>query len=109
MGEVNSFFSSSSYAGQKAPLPFKSLKKPAWYRVRTLSNISNEDFLQEQLTVNIIISHIIPENFIEIPHTEAVVRRCSVKKVFLEISQKFTEKHLCQRIFLIKVVGLRIF
>ena len=32
--------------------------------------------------------------------SEGVVRRCSVKKVFLEISQKFTVKHLCQSLFL---------
>ena len=30
-------------------------------------------------------------------------RRCSVKKVFLEISFKFTGKHLCQSLFLIKL------
>ena len=33
MGEANSFYSSFFHAGQKAPLPFKSLKKPTWYRV----------------------------------------------------------------------------
>ena len=27
---------------------------------------------------------------------EAVVQRCSMKKMFLEISQNFTAKHLCQ-------------
>ena len=37
---------------------------------------------------------------------EAVVRGCCVKKVLLEIS-KFTEKHLCQRLFFNKVPGLR--
>ena len=31
--------------------------------------------------------------------SEAVARRCSVKKVFLEISQKFTGKYLCQSLF----------
>ena len=36
------------------------------------------------------------------PYSEAVVRRCSIKKVFLEVSQKFTGKHLCQRLFLMK-------
>ena len=29
---------------------------------------------------------------------EAVSRRCSVKKMILKISQKFTGKHLCQRL-----------
>ena len=30
---------------------------------------------------------------------EAVPRRCSVKKVFLQIFAKFTGKHLCQSLF----------
>ena len=34
---------------------------------------------------------------------EAVVKRCSVKKVFLEILQKFTGKDLCQCLFLVKL------
>ena len=38
---------------------------------------------------------------------QAVVQRCSVKKVFLEISQNFTGKHLCQNIFFNEVAGLR--
>ena len=33
------------------------------------------------------------------PLTEVVFRRCSVKKVFLKISSKFTGKHLCQSLF----------
>ena len=36
--------------------------------------------------------------------TEAVVRRCCVKKVFLETSQ-FTRRHLCQSLFFNKVPG----
>ena len=32
-------------------------------------------------------------------HSEAVVWRCSVKKVFLEIFLKFTGEHLYQRLF----------
>ena len=34
LGEVNSFCSSFSDAGQKVPLPFKSLKKSAYYIVK---------------------------------------------------------------------------
>ena len=36
-------------------------------------------------------------------YSDTVVRRCSVKKVFLKISQKFTGKPLCWRFFLIKL------
>ena len=35
--------------------------------------------------------------------TEAFLRRCSVKKLFLKISQNFAGKHLCQSLFLNKV------
>ena len=38
--------------------------------------------------------------------TEAVVRRCSVKKGALRNFAKFTRKHLCQRFFFNKVAGL---
>ena len=34
---------------------------------------------------------------------EAVVKKCSVKKVFLEILQKLTGKGLCQSLFLVKL------
>ena len=37
---------------------------------------------------------------------EAVVRRCSVEKVFLEISQNAKGKHLCQGLVFNKVAGL---
>ena len=36
--------------------------------------------------------------------TEAVARMCS-EKMFLKISQKFTGKHLCQRLFFSIVAG----
>ena len=39
---------------------------------------------------------------------EAVAQTCSVKKVFLEISPKFTGKHLCQSLYFNKVAGLRL-
>ena len=36
--EVNSFYSSFSDTGQKAPLPFKSSEKPASYSVKSFDN-----------------------------------------------------------------------
>ena len=39
--------------------------------------------------------------------TEAVIRRCSVKKGVLRNFAKFTGKHLCQSLFFNKVAGLR--
>ena len=38
--------------------------------------------------------------------TEAVIRRCSVKKGVLRNFEKFTGKHLCQNLFFNKVAGL---
>ena len=38
--------------------------------------------------------------------SEVVAQMCSVKRVFLKISQKFTEKHLCWRLFFNKVACL---
>ena len=40
-------------------------------------------------------------------NTEAVVRRCSVRKGVLRKFAKFTGKHLCQSFFFNKVAGLR--
>ena len=40
---------------------------------------------------------------------EAVVWRCSVKKVFLDISQKFTGNHLWQSLFFNKVAAANTF
>ena len=38
-------------------------------------------------------------------NSKAVIRRCSVKKVFLDYFAKFTGKHLCQRLFFNIVAG----
>ena len=40
-------------------------------------------------------------------HFRTSHRRCSLKKVFLEIPQNSQEKHLCQSLFFNKVAGLR--
>ena len=37
--------------------------------------------------------------FLKHLHPEAAAQRCSVKTVFLEISQKFVGKHLCQSLW----------
>ena len=41
--------------------------------------------------------------------TEAVAKRCTVKKVFLEISQSSQKKHLYQSLFFNKVAGLKLY
>ena len=40
-------------------------------------------------------------------NSKAVAQKCSVKKVFLEISQNSLEKQVCQSLFFNKVAGLR--
>ena len=47
-------------------------------------------------------------NFDKQNHTEAVAWRCSVKKVFLEISQNSPRKRLCQRLIFNKVAHLNL-
>ena len=42
-----------------------------------------------------------------IVYTEAVVQRCSVRNIFLEISQNSQEKNLCQSLFFNRAAGLR--
>ena len=39
----------------------------------------------------------------ELELKETVAKTCSVKKVFLEVSQNSQAKHLCQSLFLIKL------
>ena len=36
------------------------------------------------------------------PFIDAVIQRCSLKKVFLEITKKFTENHMCQSLSFLK-------
>ena len=53
-----------------------------------------------------VIPHLLETqiNMCEVP--EPVVKRCSVKKVLLEILQIFTGKHLCESLFFNKVACL---
>ena len=59
---------------------------------------------------NAILAQLIKEtlNFVKkiSQVSEVVVRRCSVKKVFLKSLTKFTRKHLGQSLFFNKVAGL---
>ena len=57
----------------------------------------------EQFSANIIFEQISYESSNQ---WEAVVQRCSLKKMFLENSQKFTGKHQCQSLFFNRVAGL---
>ena len=47
------------------------------------------------------------KNHIKINDSEAVVRRCSVKKGALKNFVKFTETHLCRCLFFNKLAGVR--
>ena len=57
------------------------------------------------LSVLLYIQHLLPHHHCYF--SEAVVWRCIIKTVFLEISQKFSGKYLCQSLFFNKVAGLR--
>ena len=60
--------------------------------------------INESIAINSVLGWIICENY---QNKEAVVQRCSVKNVFLKISQNFHKKHLCQSLFFNKVADLR--
>ena len=57
------------------------------------------------LSVLLYIQHLLPHHHCY--YSEAVVRRCSIKKGVLRNFAKFTGKHLCQSLFFNKVAGLR--
>ena len=46
--------------------------------------------------------------FLEFIHTEAVVQRCSVKKVFLKISQN-SQENTCVGVSFLQVLGLQLY
>ena len=57
------------------------------------------------LSVLLYIQHLLPHHHCY--YSEAVVRRCSIKKGVLRNFAKFTGKHLCQSLFFDKIAGLR--
>ena len=65
----------------------------------TIANSSGEFGLDETSTEC--------KGCIFLKRTEVVAQKCSVKKVFLEISQNSLEKQVCQSLFFNKVAGLR--
>ena len=64
--------------------------------------------------INILVGTRFSSDFIRFSHqnfwheSEAVIQRCSVKKVFLEISQN-TQENTCARVFFNKVAGPGVF
>ena len=87
LGEVNSFYSSFFDAGQKAPLPFKSIKKPAWYRINHEGNKFYKSLFQAAalLTFSSCSDQI-----------KVIPRKKPVTKSF---STKTFKKGICQRCF----------
>ena len=65
---------------------------------RTLLNVCDESFCKESQPFCIFTKS-----------SEAVAQRCSVKKMFLELSQNSQEKQLCQSLFFNKVADLSLF
>ena len=57
------------------------------------------------LSVLLYIQHLLSHHHCY--YSKAVIPRCSIKEHVLKIFAKFTGKHLCQSLFLNKVVGLR--
>ena len=53
-----------------------------------------------------LVNHVLPD-IIKYEITEAVIRRCSVKKGVPRNVKKFTGKHLCERLLFNRVANLR--
>ena len=86
---------------------FKSYKN--WNSSKYLKKVINKKHAAWLIQIELILTrkHGLLLNSFSIK-TEAVVRRCSLKKVFLKTSQNSQGgKLLCQRLFLNKVSGLR--
>ena len=92
--EVLTFFS-KSYSKSKLSLLTLKLSRDCW-RCATASRLKPSCPKFPHLK---IVKIILP--------SETGVQKCSVKKVFLEISKKITGKHLCQSLSFKKIAGLR--
>ena len=72
------------------------LKFVQFWNICRILFLYTRTFFMRGIKVKIIDGYSISTN---IESIEAVVQRCSAKKVFLEISQIFTGKRLCQSLF----------
>ena len=71
------------------------------YRLSTFTTYTHYKVFMNELFFNIAEKHV--TDFVE-----AVIQRCSVKKVFLEISQNLQENTCARVSFLIKLQALRL-
>ena len=93
------------------------------WRVAFIKNLSYSDWAKQDFFANVCLyknvsdlfssyveSQILPVNLIiMLSPSESVVQKCSVKKVFLEISQN-SQDNICARVsFLIKLEGTSVF
>ena len=72
-----------------------------WNRLFTKKNLEREILDNRKLTI-LGNRHPPPGQRIQIEHKEVVAQCCSLKKLVLEISQKFTGKHMPQPATLLK-------
>ena len=70
----NSFYSSFSDAAKKAPLPFKSSKKPGWHRVKKLKlykNLFQKHYIKYSYQIFLwlfVYQHHLQKDFLQIEH-----------------------------------------
>ena len=81
-------------------------KKFYFYIYRPWKNIANHLNVNLNISQRFLLYILHPSYFCDVWAPEAVVRRCSVKKVFLETLAKSTGMHLCQSLFFNEVAGL---
>ena len=106
LSAVNTIFSSKKVfdaaKSQKQPPQVFRKRKPATLLER---GSSTAKFLRTPILKNICESLLLKIN-ISVTNSEAVVQRCSVKKLFLEISHN-SQENTCARVFFNKVAALR--
>ena len=85
----------------------KALKHANKQYFNKLNSNSITDSKKFWMNIKVFFSNKIKTANTIILNAEATTRRCSLKKRLLKNFTKFTEKHLCQNLFLNKVAGLR--
>ena len=84
------------------------LKEKEWSQIAQVKEASlllNNNLAINQFTKSTTLQHLLIQVF-SFLSSEAVARRCSIKKVFLKFFAQFTGKHLCRSLFFNKVAGL---
>ena len=85
---------------------YKPIRVRLWLVYKITRNNCSSQFFANFIRTQKYLSYLFRQNQYSNLKIEAVIWRCSVKKVFRNFT-KFTGKHLCQSLFFNKVAGRR--